>query len=72
MGMYDSVEIKCRGCGGEVEFQSKVGDCLLHWYTLDSAPVEILLDLNGETQTCTKCDRLNELRVKAVAFAEVI
>lgn len=54
MGMFDSVWAKCPRCEEDVEFQSKVGDCVLADYTSDSVPAAIAADIAGDTTIC-KC-----------------
>ena len=46
MGMFDTVNIPCPKCQTPNEFQSKGGDCLLQTYTLETAPKNVLLDVN--------------------------
>jgi len=55
MGMFDRVICNCPNCGEEVEFQSKVGDCLLNRFTLDRVPMNIAMDINGSSVTCDNC-----------------
>lgn len=57
MGMYDTVHIPCPKCGVDVGVQSKGGECLLGNFTLDSAPVEVLLGLRdrGYLDQCKEC-----------------
>ena len=71
MGMFDSVWVNCKECGNKVEFQSKVGECCLHDYTINNAPPEILIDLNGEVQFCEKCNYPNELNVQVGTFVTI-
>ena len=56
--MFDSVMVDCPKCGEVegIEFQSKSGECLLHRYTVDSAPVEVLVGVHkGYASSCNKC-----------------
>lgn len=56
MGMFDSVMVPCPKCGKLSEFQSKGGDCLLWVYTLDTAPADVLSDVNRHApNTCDEC-----------------
>ena len=55
MGMFDSLIVQCPGCGKDVEFQSKAGDCLLKVYNLSSVPLAIAHDLDGEEDVCLNC-----------------
>ena len=59
MGMFDTVYVKCPGCGERVGCQSKSGGCYLDEYELDTAPIEVLAGIlggNGWTY-CETCDR---------------
>jgi hypothetical protein len=69
MGMFDRVIVGCPGCGMDIEFQSKAGDCELRSYDLDTAPPNILGDLNGETVHCQTCGRPCIIRVRIIALA---
>ena len=56
MGMFDSVIGKCPTCEvGLVEFQSKVGECILENYELDEVPINIAKDIKGDGGVCTEC-----------------
>ena len=55
MGLFDSVVANCPRCGGEVEFQSKLGPCNLNRYTLTDTPPLIACDLDGEIERCPDC-----------------
>lgn len=69
MGMYDSVNIQCPNCKGTVQFQSKAGDCTLGNYTLEDAPREIQVDLDGRSEYCScgwKCTVKGEMVLKCV------
>ncbi len=61
MGMFDSVDVKCPACGGNVEFQSKAGDCCLFSYTLETAPDVIIADLADQEERC-ECGHVVKLR----------
>lgn len=52
MGMFDSVIVPCPACGGEVEFQSKAGECRLRRYHVSSVPMGIAADLNNTSEKC--------------------
>lgn len=66
MGMFDYVNVLCR-CGHEVKFQSKAGPCKLAEYTLTDAPGPVLVDINGDAQTCPWCNRT--VRITSHTFA---
>jgi len=56
MGMYDSVVISCSKCKQDtIEFQTKVGDCMLRDFSSDSVPMEIALALDGTSKSCRTC-----------------
>ena len=65
MGMFDTVLVSCPACEETLEFQSKAGVCLLNDYSLQSAPIEVLLDIleYGE-EYCNKCQTTIQLRVE--------
>lgn len=63
MGCFDSVYVKCPGCGEEIEFQSKAGDCLLQTFYEDDVPTKLAVDIDGDTDQCPKCG----MAVKIVA-----
>lgn len=45
MGMFDTVLFSCEDCGKMNEFQSKADECILGNYTIDNAPLSILVDM---------------------------
>ena len=55
MGMFDSVYVKCTGCGYNVEFQSKAGNCALQEFSLEDAPADIQRSLIGRLEKCDHC-----------------
>lgn len=55
MGMFDRVYVDCPHCGKAVAFQSKAGDCVLDNFTIETAPVEILLDVMNAPEHCCSC-----------------
>lgn len=56
MGLYDVVMVPCPKCGTKHEAQSKGGECLMQWYELDSAPADVLMDVNRHAPfTCNNC-----------------
>jgi len=70
MGMFDSLIIKCRQCGEDVEFQSKAGECRLEQYNLSDVPADIAGSLDGRSQECLKCGRINTVRTKVFVYIE--
>lgn len=64
MGMYDSVFATCPTCKqGQIEFQSKSGECCLSTYPMNAVPVAIAEDLEGELapSRCSQCGALYKL-----------
>ncbi len=59
MGMFDSVYFPCPTprCTNDIEVQSKAGECVLASYSPDEVPVEIAIDIGGESAWCNKCER---------------
>ncbi len=68
MGMYDSIRIPCPECHTPYEFQSKGGECLLHEYTLENAPLSVLADLYPPVATCAKCKSSFKIEVSHMAW----
>jgi hypothetical protein len=58
MGMYDSVIINCPKCNTELEFQSKSGECLLQYYTLENCPEDVFANINRHSPHKCKCGSL--------------
>jgi predicted RNA-binding Zn-ribbon protein involved in translation (DUF1610 family) len=58
MGMYDSVIARCPNCGNIIEWQSKAGKCSLYTFDIEEVPVEIAVDIAGETVECPECGEL--------------
>lgn len=63
MGMFDSVIVECPKCQGELEYQSKAGECLLHRYPIDAVPMEIAADIDGEWDYCETCKESFQIRL---------
>ena len=55
MGMFDSVVARCPRCGGELEFQSKSGECSLATYPVYAVPVEVASGADGTSAECVGC-----------------
>lgn len=64
MGMYDTVWVKCPGCGEESGFQSKSGECILMDYTLQNCPDDVLADVNRHSPEVCNCGAIFEVDVK--------
>lgn len=71
MGMFDSVTVSCPECGDLVDQQSKAGRRNLAVFTLDNAPLEILLDIAKDTIFCTKGHRFY-VQLKVIHSAHTI
>src|SRR5688572_16236827 len=58
MGIFDMVWVDCPHCGKPVEFQSKaMEDAYMRRFTLDNAPVAVLLDVMNDPNYCESCDK---------------
>lgn len=58
MGMFDTLVEDCPNCGKKdaIEFQSKAGPRMLARYTLATAPMEVLVDVNNDGPSkCSGC-----------------
>jgi hypothetical protein len=63
--MYDTVLVPCPNCGTTAEFQSKGGACILAEYTLNTAPKDVLSDINRHSPyTCEECGTIGEVKDK--------
>ena len=56
MGLFDTVHAKC-SCGGDVEFQSKAGECCLRDFSNDQVPLDIAADIVGDLASCNECGK---------------
>ena len=73
MGCYDVIDIPCPRCGQAQEAQSKGGPCAFITYDLDTAPLDVLSDVNRHAPfICPKCQTVFEVAVKAVATTRVV
>ena len=66
MGMFDSLLVNCPNCRGEVEFQSKAGDCNLDVYNIHNVPAQIALDCKTDSEVCLTCGRQVKLLVQSI------
>lgn len=68
MGMYDEVRIICPKCDKTTVVQTKWGPCSLNTYTLETAPLAVIADLNDEGNRdrlyCEHCKTKLEVPVK--------
>ena len=55
MGLFDRVWIPCKKCQQPLEFQSKAGRCVLSDYDMGNMPIEIAIDINGDSAWCEDC-----------------
>ena len=70
MSMFDSLVVKCSKCGYCIKFQSKVGDCTMHYYSIEAIPDTILADLNGKSEQCEKCGHIATIKTKTIGYVE--
>ena len=65
MRLFDSVVTKCPSCKqGDLQWQSKAGNCYLQEYGLNRVPVDIAEDIMGKLETCQECG--NTFRIERV------
>ena len=63
MGMYDTVSTDCPSCGekGGLYWQTKVSDCTLRYFNLDSVPYDVARGVVGQTEPCVECGKMYSL-----------
>ncbi len=73
MGCFDSVVFDCLNpeCKGHIQFQSKAGDCDLTVYFQPQVPVDIALDVDGDSTQCDKCGTLYTVNTSGANYANV-
>jgi hypothetical protein len=52
MGLFDSIYLKCPGCGVELEVQTKAGECMMARYYESSVPIHLALHIKDEEVEC--------------------
>lgn len=62
MGLFDRVWATCPQCGTQHEFQSKGGVCYMMDYQLETAPLEVLGDINKGFD-CEECGRTYVIQI---------
>lgn len=67
MGMFDRVMARCPKCGRQVEFQSRLGPCVLAQYSLGAVPAEVAADLHNKSETCV-CGTMLTLKSTTTAM----
>jgi predicted RNA-binding Zn-ribbon protein involved in translation (DUF1610 family) len=72
MGLFDRVLVACPQCGESIEFQSKAGDCWLADYTVETMPVSIAADLDGEVERCRTCGQRVRIETEITVTATVV
>jgi len=78
MGVYDTIIAKCPECGVDNYFQTKSGDCILAFYKIQEAPIDVMADANRHTpQHCEGCNKLlfvdiNNRKLKLATDAQSI
>lgn len=74
MGMYDEVGIQCPACRKSFIYQSKAGACSLASYSLETAPLMIVADVNDEGKRgrlyCEHCGVQIEVAVKFITTVQ--
>lgn len=71
MEMFDSVLVPCPSCGTKVEAQSKSGPCVLATFDMETAPAEVLADVNRHAPfSCPTCEE--SFKVNVVVFAHTV
>lgn len=71
MGMFDSVMVPCPSCGAKAEAQSKSGACVLGVYDLESAPADVLDDVNRHAPfVCASCGTSFYVKLHTVAVSD--
>lgn len=70
--MFDRLLVKCpnKNCNGEVEFQSKMGECNLCTYDVFDVPPEITMDVKDDIGYCPICENEVKLNVKYMIHIE--
>lgn len=71
MGMYDSVRFECTKCGGDVEAQSKAGECALTEFSPYQVPMVIAADMIGDTVSCRDCGERYTVEGHVPPFVEL-
>lgn len=73
MGCFDSVMIPCPMCKHDSEFQSKGGDCIQSYYTLENAPDNVLSDIDRHSpNTCFNCGTVFGVNVTRFVYVKVV
>ena len=72
MGSFDSVMVPCPICGTRSEFQSKSGPCLCYTYNMETAPDDVLWNVNRHApNTCEKCGCLFQVELRFIAASVI-
>lgn len=70
MGCYDTVMVPCPKCGNREPFQTKSGECLLADYDLETAPPQVLGDVNRHSPyTCQQCGAVFYVELKVTGVS---
>ena len=72
MGMFDTVMVPCPKCGKRAEFQSKGGDCRLDVYDLETAPSDVLSNVNRHSPYTCECGTVFAVKVQVIATPVVV
>lgn len=69
MSSFDEVKFKCPACGKRNKYQSKAGPCRMGNFTLFTAPLVVIADINEEgEQGRLRCEHCNVILSIPVQF----
>lgn len=68
MGVFDTLHLRCTNCGGNISIQSKAGPCCLADYSLVTAPMSVISDVDGETVYCPDCEMVFVIEVEMMLY----
>lgn len=71
MGMFDTIFVHCPTCNERVEVQTKNGACLLEEYELANAPNSLLIQMDGEEESCSNGHSF-KIKVQSIVHASVV
>jgi phage FluMu protein Com len=63
MGCPDYIHVACPKCKEKITFQSKAGKCSCLDFSPDAVPMDIAMDLDGETKDCPHCSAVVKLSI---------
>ena len=71
MGCFDTVHFKCPNCGCALDLQSKAGIGALLKYNVKSVPMDIAMDLDGETTICLECNTVVKICIPSTVSKRI-